>query len=313
MVKMKGMVLVTERDSTHEDAIKMLEMAGFSVDFAGSPDLNEPGNSKKLENADALLVNVFTSVDKNILGNAKNLKAIIACCAGTDKIDMDECRKRGIKIYNSPGANANAVAEHTVALMFAVLRKLLEADKTTRDGKWERMKFLSYELNGKTVGIAGFGAIGKLVAKKLQGFGVDILAYDPFLAEAQIGNEDLKVRKVSDIRDLLKESDIVTIHVPLSEKTKHLIGKKELGLMKKNAILINTSRGAVVNEQALVDALKSKKIYGAGLDVFENEPPAGSELLKLKNTVITPHIAAMTEEAFRSMCMLAVEMFLMDR
>jgi D-3-phosphoglycerate dehydrogenase len=306
-------VLVTEKKNLHDKAIELLKEKGFEVEFA-EPDLS----GVRLGDYGALLIRTYTSVDKDVLDRAKNLKAVIRAGVGLDNIDVEECKKRGVRVYNAPGSNANSVASHTVALVFAVLRKIAKADKHVREGKWDREEFLAHEMDDKTVGIVGFGAIGKLVAKKLSGFDVDFLAYDPYLSKEQIEDADEagaskgRVKKVEDLDELVRNSDIITVHVPLMEETKYLIGKKEFDIMKPHAIIINTSRGGVVDDKALIERLKDEKIYGAGLDVFEEEPPKNSELLKLHNVVLTPHTASMTDNAHRNMCVQAVENFLKD-
>ncbi len=303
-------ILVTEKKHLHEDSIELLKKKGFEIDFS-EPDLSKA----KLENYDALLIRTYTKVDKEVLDRAKKLKAVIRAGVGLDNIDVEECKKRGVRVYHSPGSNANAVASHTVALIFAVLRKIAKADKHVREGKWDREEFLAHELDDKTVGIVGFGAIGRLVAKKLSGFDVDFLAYDPYLTKEQIEDAEeakRRVKKLDDLHELIKKSDIITIHVPLIPETRYIIGEKEFKIMKPHAIIINTSRGGVVDEKALVKYLKGDKLYGAGLDVFEEEPPKNRELLELHNVVLTPHTASMTDKAHKNMSVQAVESFLKD-
>jgi D-3-phosphoglycerate dehydrogenase len=304
-------VLVTEKGQIHEDALGLLRDSGFSLEFT------EPGRlaEEKLGHCDVLFIRTYTKVDRNLLDRAGNLKAIIRAGVGLDNIDMEECRKRNVKVYHSPGSNSNAVASHTVALIFAVLRKIAKADRHVRDGKWNREEFLSHELDDRTIGIIGFGAIGRLVAKKLSGFDVRFLAYDPYLSREQVEEAEEargRVKKIGDIHGLIRESDIMTIHVPLMPETRHLIGERELGMMKPHAILVNTSRGGVIDEKALVKCLKGERIYGAGLDVFEEEPLKNSELMSLHNVVLTPHTASMTDRAQRNMSVQAVESFLKD-
>lgn len=303
-------VLVTEKKHVHEDSIELLRKGGLEVDFS-EPDLSKV----KLEDYDVLFVRTYTRVDKKVLDRAKNLKAVIRAGVGLDNIDVEECKKRNIRVYHSPGSNANAVASHTIALIFAVLRRIAKADKHVREGKWNREEFLSHELDEKVIGIVGFGAIGRLVVKKLSGFDVEFLAYDPYLTREQIEDAEEargRVKKLEDLHELIRKSDIITIHVPLMPETRYLIGEKEFKIMKSHAILINTSRGGVVDEKALIDCLKKDKLYGAGLDVFEEEPPKNQELLNLHNIVLTPHTAAMTEQAHRNMSVQAVEGFLKD-
>ncbi len=306
-------VLISDKN-IHPEAIDLLKNAGFAIAYAKSTDLLEDGNAEKLEEANTLVIRYSTKIDKGVLKRAKNLKSIITCSAGTDHIDINTCAKKGVKVYSSPGANANAVAEHTVALILSVLRKVHHADKHVRDGKWSRENFLSYELHGKTLGIIGFGTIGKMVAKKMYGFGMKMIAYDPLLTRKQIehadGFEHMGIKKISRLDDLIKSADVITIHVPLNPSTRKMISKKQFEIMKPNAVLINTSRGAVVDEKALARSLKEGKIHGAGLDVFEKEPPENAELLNLPDTILTPHIATMTEQAVKNMSIQAVETFL---
>ncbi len=304
-------ILIVNPAEIHPEAIEKLKEK-FTVEFIEG-DLNNQENLEKLEKADALLVRYSNPLSQQILSRAKNLKHIISCTAGLDHIDLYECKAKGIGVFNAPGSNAPAVAEHTIALLFSVLRKTHRHDKAVREGKWERND-VAYELEGKTFGLVGFGAIGKLVAKKLSGFGLNFLVFDPYLKKEQVENifPELKIKKLENIEEIIKNSDIISIHVPLTEETRGLIGEEEFSQMKKTAILLNTSRGFIVDEAALADALKSGKIYGAGLDVFEKEPFENKELAQLPNVVLTPHIAAMTEESFRKMCVNAVENFLRE-
>jgi D-3-phosphoglycerate dehydrogenase len=300
-------ILVAEHENIHPEALDALKGGGFTLDIARSSDLLQEG---ALEGADALLVRAFTKVDKRVLDKAGSLKAVITCSAGLDHIDTRECESRGIKVYSSPGANANAVAEHIAALLLSALRRINQADSSVRNGEWERKRFLSWELDGKTMGLVGIGAIGRLVVGKLKGFGMEFLAFDPYLSPEQI--KECGARKAETLEELLEASDIVSIHVPLTKETRHLIGAKELDMLGPRGILINTSRGEVVDEAALAGALREKRIWGAGLDVFETEPPEGSGLLGLDNAVLTPHIGTMTGTAMRNMSLLAVESFLKD-
>lgn len=303
-------ILVTEKKEIHDDAVKLLEKNGFEVEFL-ERDISE----QNLDDYNVLFIRTYTTVDKDLICRAKNLKAIIRAGVGLDNVDMTECKTKGVKVYNAPGSNANAVASHTVALVFAVLRQVAKADRHVREGKWDRNEFLSHEFDNKVIGIVGFGAIGRLVAKKLSGFDVRFIAFDPYLTKEQIeGAEEAKgrVRKTDDIHELVRSSDVITIHVPLMPETKYLIGEKELGMMKPHTIVINTSRGGIVNEKALIETLKHKKIWGAGLDVFEEEPPMNKDLLELQNVVLTPHVASMTDQANRNMSIHAVENFLKD-
>jgi D-3-phosphoglycerate dehydrogenase len=307
-------VLVSEREGIHKRALEMLEIKGFKLDFAKGTNLTSKENLPKLKKTDLLLVKTYTKVDKRALKQAKKLKTVIKCGVGLDNIDVDECKALGVEVISSPGSNANTVAEHIIGLIFSVLRKIPEADKSVRRGEWDRQRFMSYELERKTIGVIGFGSIGRYVAKKLRGFDVGILVYDPYLSKDDVKLfdyvKDASIKKTDNIKEVLKKSHVISIHVPLSEETEDLIGSKELSLMKKDSILINASRGGIVNEKALVKALKEGKIWGAGLDVFTGEPPKNSELFTLPNVVLTPHIGAMTEEAQERMSVQSVALFL---
>jgi len=299
-------ILVFDTENIHTDALEMLKKDGYEVEMSGEMDLLKEG---KLPEADVILIRIYNRVDKAVLDKAGRLKAIVSCSVGLDHIEKDECTKRNIEIFNAPGSNSNAVAEHTVALILGVLRRVVEATKHVKSGKWDRKRFMAYELEGKTMGFIGFGMIGKLVAQKLKGFGIHhVLVYDPYLNRRQIkmaGGE-----KMDDLHDLIKHSEIISLHLPLTEETKNLIGEGEIALMGPETILVNTSRGGIVDENALIKALKNGRIYGAGLDVFEQEPPSRLRFMRVKNVVLTPHIGTMTNKAFRDMSVQATENFL---
>ncbi|MEM2918891.1 MAG: hydroxyacid dehydrogenase [Candidatus Altiarchaeota archaeon] len=248
---------------------------------------------KKIENFDAIVVRSGTKVTRDVIEKSK-LKVIGRAGVGLDNIDLKAAYEKGIVILNSPEAATSSVAELVFGSLICLLRGILKADKSVREGKWERTKFMGYSLKGKTIGIIGFGNIGKDVAKKAKAFGMKILAYDPKLNKKDAENEGVK--KVS-LDELIENSDIVTLHVPLTEETKNLLDKEKIGKMKNSAVLLNFSRGEVVDEYALFEALSSGKIRGAALDVFKEEPPKDSPLLKLENVVLTPHLGASTYEA----------------
>ncbi|AEH50170.1 phosphoglycerate dehydrogenase [Pseudothermotoga thermarum] len=241
-------------------------------------------------------------ITRKVIESLPDLKVIAKHGVGVDNIDLKAAKERGIIVTNAPGSNNEAVADLTWALILAAARQVPKADQTTRQGRWDR--FVGYEIYGKTIGIIGTGQIGLAVARRAKGFGMRILGYD--LVQNEIAIKELGVIYVS-LEELLKESDVVTVHVPLNEKTQHMIGKKELELMKKTAILVNTSRGEVIDEEALYEALKNNRIFAAGLDVFSQEPPVNSPLLKLENVVLTPHIGAYTVEANYRMGMAAAK------
>jgi len=250
----------------------------------------------KVKGYDVLVVRSKAQADKQLIDAAPGLKVIARAGAGLDNVDRKYAESKGIKVINTPAANLLSVAELTIGLALSLLRHIPEADRTTKQGLWERKRLEGYEISGKTWGIIGFGKIGHLVAGLLSGFKCKVITYDPYLnkeAAASVG-----VTPVS-LEDLLKTADIISIHVPLMDSTRGMIGARELGLMKKTAIIINTSRGGIIQEKALFDALSQKKILGAALDVFEKEPPAGSPLLELDNLAVTCHLGASTAEAIQ--------------
>lgn len=241
-----------------------------------------------------LIIRSATTINKELLDLAPNLKIVIRAGEGTDNIDKTLCAERGVKVANTPGANNNSAAEHAIALMMTVLRNTALADATMKAGKWEKNALTGLELWKKKVGIIGFGRIGQIVAKRISGFEPEILFFDPVLMSSDLPN----TKKVNDLKVIFSTCDIITLHTPLMPQTKGMITAEFLNLMKKDAILINASRGGIVDEDALYNVLKEKKIRGAGFDVFAIEPlPADSNLLGLTNLVMSPHVGASTEEA----------------
>ena len=280
-------ILIT--DPIDEEGIKILKKY-FDVDV--KTELKEDEIVKIIKNYDALIVRSATKVTKKII-DASNLKVIGRAGTGLDNIDVESAKAKGIAVLNSPIGNVVSVAELVFGMMISLSRNLIKANISMKSGKWEKKGLMGNELYGKTLGIIGLGRIGKEVAKIALAFGMHVIAYDPFIKEVE------NVKLVS-LDELLENSDFITIHVPLTDETKNLIGKNEIEKMKKGVKIINTSRGGIVNEDALYDALVSGKIAGAALDVFENEPPFGSnseKLLELDNVIVTPHIGASTHEA----------------
>jgi len=234
-----------------------------------------------------------------ILENAKSLKIIARVGVGYDNVDLDAATRRHIIVTNVPGALSASVAEHTILLMLAVARRLIVADKNVREGRWADyfQHAPSFELNGKTLGLLGLGAIGSAVAQRAKAFNMEVLVYDPYVDEDRVAR--IGYRRV-ELDRLLKESDVVSIHSPLTTETKKLIGERELNLMKKSAILINTARGMIVDESSLIEALKKGTIAGAGMDVLTREPPRQDDpILTLENVTLTPHCAAFALDALR--------------
>ena len=252
---------------------------------------------KKIEDAEALIVRSGTKVTRDLINSGKNLKVIGRAGVGIDNVDVKAATENGIIVMNSPGANTISTAEHTVALLLALSRKIPHAYLSLKEGKWERKQFKGVEVYGKVLGIVGLGRIGGEVAKRVQALGMKTIAYDPFLSPE--GAKRWKVELV-ELRDLLKRADYITVHTPLTEETKHLIGSKEFELVKSGVRIINCARGGIIDENALYEAMRNGKVAGAALDVYEKEPPGKSPLMELENLVATPHIGAATEEAQRN-------------
>jgi D-3-phosphoglycerate dehydrogenase len=249
---------------------------------------------KALGTAEVLIVRSRTKITADIIEQAPALKIIGRSGTGVDNIDMAAATRRGVIVMNTPVGNSISAAEHTIGLILSLLRKIPQANCSIREGKWERHKFLGTELHGKVLGVIGYGKIGTEVVKRALSFNMQILVCDPFVPETLA--QDLNMRLVK-FEELLAQADIVTLHVPLTSSTKKLIDFRALVLMKQGAYLINTARGELVDEGALLSALKSGKVAGAALDVFADEPQPNAELVSMPNVVATPHIGASTVEA----------------
>ncbi|MFH0859775.1 MAG: hydroxyacid dehydrogenase [Candidatus Altiarchaeota archaeon] len=288
---MKAKILIA--DKIHETAVKE---AGKFAEVDCQFDITPEELLKKISKYDAIIVRSRTKVTAEVI-KASKLKVIGRAGVGLDNIDVKAAKAKGIEIVNSPEASTIAVAEHTIALMLSIMRRIPHAHQSMQAGKWERKKFMGNELYNRTLGVIGFGRIGREVAMRAYAFGMSILAYDP-----NITHEDAREYNVKlvELDELLRKSDIITLHVPAVESTIGLINTTRLKLMKKSAILVNASRGAVVDEKALADALKNGVIAGAALDVYQKEPPEGSPLIGLDNVVLVPHIGASTDEAQRN-------------
>ena len=283
-----------------EKGIEFLKMEGYQVEI---------GQLKNAKGAHALLCMLVDTIDArtmDVIGS--QLKVISNMAVGLDNVDLEAAKQRGIKVTNTPDVLTGAVAEHTVALTLGIARRIAEADRFVRQGKfkgWDPLLLLGTELAGKVFGIVGHGRIGCRVADIMQkGFGMSVIYFDAVRDEAKESQCGIRY---SQLDNLLKEADVVSLHVPLLPSTRHMIGEKELKMMKKTAYLINTARGAVVDEKALVLALKEKWIAGAALDVFEKEPALSPGLASLQNVVLTPHIASATKEAREHMAELAAQ------
>jgi glyoxylate reductase len=262
---------------------------------------------KGLKDKDGLLCLLSDNIDEEVINSNSKLKMISNYAVGYDNIDIKTATKKGIPVSNTPGVLTDTTAEMAWALLFATARRIIESDKFTRDGKfkgWEPMLKLGLDISKKTLGIIGAGRIGTAFAMKSIGFDMNVIYCDN--KENEVLNKKLNAKKVT-FKKLLEESDYISLHVPLTSDTIHLIGEKELKMMKKTTVLINTSRGPIIHEKSLVKALNNNWIFGAGLDVYENEPDISPDLKKLNNVILTPHSASATYETRSKMAVIAAE------
>ena len=256
---------------------------------------NEPDVIEAAKEADVVICDV-SPMTRNVISNLRRVVGIVESGVGYDNIDVDAATERGIMVCNVPNFMTCEVTDHAVALVLALTRKLDQIIPSTRAGEWAWRKFRPIQgLDGKTAGVIGFGNIGRQVAKRLRAFDMEVIAYDPYVSTQAI---ERLGGKPATLEQLLASSDVVTIHVPLTKETRHLIGKSELALMKNSAILVNTSRGSVIDQEALVDSLRQRQIRAAGLDVLAAEPPDPNDpILRLDNAIVTPHIGWYSENS----------------
>ncbi|MBN2367473.1 phosphoglycerate dehydrogenase [Candidatus Woesearchaeota archaeon] len=279
-------------DPVDANTVKALEDEEFLVDVKMAMGKEEFFSS--INEYDALIVRGKTKVTAELLGRADNLKLVVRAGAGVDNIDLDAASKKGIYVMNCPAGNTVAVAEHTLALMLSLARRIPDANASLKAGQWEKKKFLGNELNSKTLGIIGLGKIGSRVAAIANSFGMEILAFDPYVNKETA--EKLGISLV-DKQGLIRQADYISIHTALTPETRDFITAKEMAEMKDGVCIINCARGGIINEDDLCKALESGKIRGAALDVFENEPSVNKNLLSMPNVIVTPHVGGNTEEA----------------
>lgn len=285
-----------------EDPVKMLESKGYNLELIHSEvSSNEEKFAEALRDADALIVGV-EKISPTVLKHADKLKVIAKHGAGVDNIDLKEAARKNIVVANAPGANRHAVADLVFGLFFSIARQIPAAFESIKSKEWPRL--VGNEVYNKTLGVIGTGRIGKEVIKRAQGFNMNVLCFDLY-PDDQIEKQGFG-RYVA-FEELLEEADFLTVHTDLNDETKALIGQDELTMMKKSAFLVNAARGGIIDEQALYQALASKKIKGAAMDVFEEEPLLNSPLLQLPNFIATPHMAGYTEEALREVGMLTAQ------
>ena len=279
-------------DSLPHSAADLLRAAGFDVDATAGRTSDVL--ARDLADADALIVRSATQVTAALIASAPRLRVIARAGTGVDNVDVGAATARGILVMNAAGANSVSVAELTLALMLGLARMIPAADASMKSGAWDKKRFMGTELRGHTLGIVGFGRIGREVAARARAFGMQILAYDPFIAARAA---DAAGVPLVDLDDLFARADFVTLHVPALPETRHLIDAARLRQMKKGVRIVNTARGELIDEAALADAIEGGDVAGAALDVFEIEPPASARLTSLPQVIATPHIAASTAEA----------------
>lgn len=277
-------------DKVADSAVKQLKEQGHDVTVKTGMTPEEL--EQFINGFECIIVRSATKVKKNIIDAGKSLKLAIRGGVGLDNIDVEYAKEKGIEVRNTPAASSLSVAELAIGHMLSLSRMLPVADKSMKEGKWEKKKFEGVELSGKTLGIIGLGRIGKETARiAINGFSMNVLGYDPFVKEVS----GVAV-KITSLEDLLSQSDYISLHMPLTADTKYMLNYDRIKTMKKSAFLVSCARGGIVNEQDLVKALKEGLIKGAALDVFEKEPTDNAELYTVENLLLTPHIGAQTHE-----------------
>ncbi|HLU08380.1 MAG TPA: hydroxyacid dehydrogenase [Oceanobacillus sp.] len=282
-------------DSVHPSAVEVLKQAGDSITYTAPGQMSRAELLAAVPEADALVIRSASKIDAEVLAAATKLKAIARAGVGVDNVDIPEATNRGIVVMNTPDGNTISTAEHTFGLMLALARHIPQAHATLSAGKWDRKSFMGVELRGKTLGVVGFGRIGRAVAKRALAFEMTVIAFDPYIP-ADIAAE-LGVELVS-LDELYRRSDFITLHALLTDETRDMINKDSIAKMKKGVRIIDAARGALINEADLAEAIKSGQVAGAALDVFAEEPPQpDNPLINLPGVVHTPHLAASTDDA----------------
>ncbi len=271
----------------------ILQKNGLKITY--EPEITPDQIKEKVSNFDIVVVRSRTKITKEMIERATKCKIIARVGVGLDNIDVDAAKVKGIRVINAVEGAMNAVAELVLGLMLSLAREIPRADREIRNGKWLKKELMGTELSGKYLGIVGLGNIGKKLAKHARALNMNIIGYDVIPIAEDFSREVALIK--TDLDTLLSSADYISFHVPFTESTYHLVNSQQLAKMKKNAYLINTSRGEIIDENALYDTLKEGKIAGAALDVFETEPAIGNKLATLSNVICTPHIGAQTKEA----------------
>jgi D-3-phosphoglycerate dehydrogenase len=301
-----GRVLITAPgfDVDHEQIGARLREAGLELEDAGPRGNRRPDEVATLASRATAAIVSSDPFDETVFAASPQLRVIARLGVGLDSIDLDAATQRGVVVTTTPGLNDETCADHTLALLLAALRRIVEHDASVRRGEWDRGGSLTpWDLHGKRVGVVGHGRIGRSVVRRLHGFGTDIKIYDP-LAPPDAPSA------CATLDELLAWADVVTLHAPLTASTEHLIGAAQLAAMRPGAVLVNASRGGLVEEAALVEALSSGRLRAAGLDVFADEPPGNPALRELPNVVLSPHIGGLSREAIDAMARQCVQQVL---
>ncbi|WP_126977673.1 phosphoglycerate dehydrogenase [Frigidibacter oleivorans] len=291
-------------DELSETAVQIFRDRGVEVDYMPKLGKDKEKLAEIIHQYDGLAIRSATKVTAALLEKATNLKVIGRAGIGVDNVDIPAASKKGVIVMNTPFGNSITTAEHAIAMMFAVARQLPEASASTHSGKWEKSKFMGVELFNKTLGVIGAGNIGGIVCDRALGLHMKVVAYDPFLSEERA--KTMGVQKV-ELDELLARADFITLHVPLTDKTRNILSAENLAKTKKGVRIVNCARGGLVDEKALAEALASGHVAGAAFDVFEVEPATDSPLFNLPNVVVTPHLGASTTEAQENVALQVAE------
>jgi len=281
-------------DGLAEEGLAVLR-SGRNFEIDGRTGLKGGDLKAALNDCDAVIVRSGTTLTAELLAGLTRLKAVVRAGVGVDNIDVGAATRQGVVVMNTPGGNTHSTAEHTWALLLSLCRRIPAADASLRAGKWDRKSFVGRQLAGKTLGVVGLGRIGREVAKRARAFDMHVIGYDPLVSAEKAAEEGIET--VATVAEMIPRVDVLTVHVPMSPDTKALVGAEQFARMKPTAMVINCARGGIIDEAALYEALTSKKIAGAALDVYETEPNTESPLFKLPNVVVTPHLGASTTEA----------------
>lgn len=283
-------VLIT--DSMNPKCIDILNSDKFEVDY--KPGLKAEEIEKIIPEYNILVVRSATTVTKDIIAKGNKLELIGRAGTGVDNIDLDAATRKGVIVMNTPGGNTISAAEHALALLMSLCRHVPQADKSMKEGRWDRKLYSGVELFGKKIGIIGLGKIGREVATRVKSFGMEVLGYDPILSKDVADEMGINMLP---LQDIYKEADFITLHVPLTDETKNMISSKTLKMCKDNVRIVNCARGGLVDEEAAFEALESGKLAGIALDVYDKEPPENRKLINHPKAICTPHLGASTEEA----------------